>query len=55
MMFAKLICRWKGHKRRVRVPLDDVIGGSSAYIYLRCPRCLDLTGRKARTAKGTGC
>ena len=47
-MIAKLICWAVGHKRRVRVPVEDVIGGSPAYIYLRCPRCLDLGGRKAR-------
>ena len=50
-MLNKLICWLAGHKRRVRVPVADVIGGSADYIYLRCPRCLDLGGRKARKAK----
>ena len=49
-VMARLMCWWSGHKRRVRVPVEDVIGGSAVYIYLRCPRCLDLSGRKARKA-----
>ena len=47
-MVARLTCWWKGHKRRVRVPVVSVIGGSHAYVYLRCPRCLDLSCRKAK-------
>ena len=47
-IYGKLTCWLWGHRRRVNVPLVDVIGGSPAYRYLRCPRCLDLVARKAR-------
>ena len=50
-MLNKLWCWLWGHKRRIRVPVEDVIGGSAVYHYLRCPRCLDLIARKARKAK----
>jgi len=46
-MFGKLICKFKWHKRGVRVSGERAVAALPLVMF-QCPRCLAIWSRKAK-------